>query len=83
MKLNPEKCKEMIVDFLQYNATKWQPIYINDKQVQVVIVFKRLGVYPSSDLAWTVHCALRVHYKESQQTIICLKKIEEILGSQL
>ena len=47
MKLNPEKCKEMIVDFLQYNATKWQPICINGKQVEVVTIFKLLGVYLS------------------------------------
>ena len=44
MKLNPEKCKVMIVDFPQYNATKWQPICINGKQVEVVTVFKLLGV---------------------------------------
>ena len=56
MKLNPEKCKEIIVDFLQYNATKWQPISINGKQVEVVTVFKLLGVYLSSDLTWTAHC---------------------------
>ena len=55
MKLNQEKCKEMIIDFLQYNATKWQPIYINRKQVEVVTVFKLLGVYLSSDLTWTAH----------------------------
>ena len=59
MKLNPEKCKEMIVDFLQYNATKWQPICINGKQVVVVTVFKLLEVYLSSDLTWTV---IRVQY---------------------
>ena len=59
MKLNPKKCKEMIVDFLQYNATKWQPICINGKQVVVVTVFKLLEVYLSSDLTWTV---IRVQY---------------------
>ena len=81
MKLNPEKCKEIIVDFLQYNATKWQPISINGKQVEVVTVFKLLGVYLSSDLTWTAHCEYII-YKESQQPIICFKKIEEVWGLQ-
>ena len=74
MKLNPEKCKEIIVDFLQYNATKWQPICINGKQVEVVTVFKLLGVYLSSDLTWTAHCKYII--KKANRRLYALRKLE-------
>ena len=71
MKLNSEKCKEMITDFLQYNATKWQPICINGKQVEVLTVFKLLGVYLSSDLTWTGHCEYII--KKANRRLYALK----------
>ena len=75
MKLNPEKCKEIIVDFLQYNATKWQPICINGKQVEVVTVFKLLGVYLSSDLTWTAHCEYII--KKANRRLYALRKLKK------
>ena len=65
----------MIVDSLQYNATKWQPICINGKQVEVVTVFKLLGVGAIECL--NMDGVQRVHYKESQPTIICLTKLKK------
>ena len=75
MKLNPEKCKEMTVDFLQYNATKWQPICINGKQVEFVTVFKLLGVYLSSDLTWTAHCEYII--KKANRRLYALRKLKK------
>ena len=75
MKLNPEKCKEIIVDFLQDNATKWQPICINGKQVEVVTVFKLLGVYLSSDLTWTAHCEYII--KKANRRLYALRKLKK------
>ena len=75
MKLNLEKCKEMTVDFLQYNATKWQPICINGKQVEVVTVFKLLGVYLSSDLTWTAHCEYII--KKANRRLYALRKLKK------
>ena len=75
MKLNPEKCKEMIVDFLQYNATKWQPSCINGKQVDLVKVFKLLGVYLSSDLTWAAHCEYII--KKANRRLYALRKLKK------
>ena len=75
MKLNPEKCKEMIVDFLQYNATKWQPSCINGKQVDRVKVFKLLGVYLSSDLTWAAHCEYII--KKANRRLYALRKLKK------
>ena len=42
MKLNPKECKEMIVKFFHYNATEWQPVCIDVKQIEIVTVFQLL-----------------------------------------
>ena len=75
MKLKPEKHKEMIVDFLQCNATKWQPFCMNGKQVEVVTVFKLLGVYLSSDLTWTAHCEKII--KKANRRLYALRKLKK------
>jgi hypothetical protein len=43
MKLNPGKCKEMIVNFLHFNASVLQPIIIGATRVESVSSFKLLG----------------------------------------
>lgn len=45
MKLRSEKCEDMIIDFIQYHATKWQPIATNGRQIEVASGFKLLGVF--------------------------------------
>ena len=65
----------MSIDFLQYNATKWQPISINGKQVEVVTVFKLLGVYLSSDLTWTAHCVYII--KKANRRLYALRKLKK------
>ena len=65
----------MTVDFLPYNATKWQPICINGKQVEVVTVFKLLGVYLSSDLTWTAHYEYII--KKVNRRLYALRKLKK------
>ncbi|CAB4013069.1 Hypothetical predicted protein [Paramuricea clavata] len=50
MKLNPAKCKDMIVNFLHFNTSVLQPIIIGATRVESVSSFKLLGVYVTSDL---------------------------------
>ena len=55
MKLNPLKCKEMIVNFLQYRLPITSPMYIGDTPIDQVNSYKLLGLYVTSDLSWNVH----------------------------
>ena len=55
MTLNPSKCKEMSVDFLQYNSCVLRPIIVGNAIVERVASFKLLGVYISRDLTWFTH----------------------------
>ena len=55
MTLNPSKCKEMSVDFLQYNSCVLRPIVVGNAIVERVASFKLLGAYISRDLTWFTH----------------------------
>ncbi|CAB4019420.1 Hypothetical predicted protein [Paramuricea clavata] len=55
MELNPKKCKEMIINFLQYRIPCNQSMFINSQCVERVHSFKILGVYLSDDLTWNAH----------------------------
>ena len=54
MELNPRKCKEMIINFLQYRIPCDQPMFVNGQRVERVRSFKLIGVYLSEDLTWKV-----------------------------
>ena len=70
MTLNPSKCKEMSVDFLQYNSCVLRPIVVGNAIVERVASFKLLGVYISRDLTWFTH----IDYIDySQQKVIYTK----------
>ena len=55
MTLNPSKCKEMSVDFLQYNSCVLRPVVGGNAIVERVATFQFLGVYISRDLTWDIH----------------------------
>jgi hypothetical protein len=79
MKLNPEKCKDMTIDFLQYtgsNATAWQPMVTDGTQIKVVTVLKLLGVYLSSDLTWSSHCDYII--KKWHSRLYALRKLKKM-----
>ena len=54
MKLNPAKCKEMLVCF-QRSLPDIPNILIEDKQPERVSTYKLLGVHISNDLTWNNH----------------------------
>ena len=55
MELNPRKCKEMIINFLQYRIPCDQSMLVNGQHVERVRSFRLLGVYLSEDLTWKIH----------------------------
>ena len=56
MRLNPKKCKEMIINFLQYRLPFQNTLQVGGNTIERVSSYKLLGVYLQSDLAWNLHC---------------------------
>ena len=54
MKLNPAKCKEMLMCFKR-SLPDIPNILIEDKQLERVSTYKLLGVHISNDLTWNNH----------------------------
>ena len=77
MELNPDhdKCKDMIVDFLQFNSSVLEPIVIGAIHVETVSSFNVLGVYVTSDLTWSVHCEHII--KKSNRRLYALSKLKK------
>ena len=57
MRLNPRKCKEMVIDPLEYNTTVLRPITIGNTTIEKVKKYKLLGVILTVDLKWKEHIA--------------------------
>ena len=55
MKLNPAKCKEMLINFMQDPNFLLKPINLANRTVQQVSCFKLLGVYLSDDLYLNIY----------------------------
>ena len=55
MKLNPKKCKEMFVNFMNNTNTVMRAVCISDQVVERVKTYKLLGVIISDDLKWNSH----------------------------
>ena len=57
MKLNPKKCKEMVIDPLEYNTTVLRPIAMGNTTIEKVKKYKLLGVILTDDPKWKEHFA--------------------------
>jgi hypothetical protein len=57
MKLNPKKCKEMVIDPLEYNTTVLRPITKVIPLSEKVKKYKLLGVILTDDLKYKDHVA--------------------------
>jgi hypothetical protein len=56
MKLNPKKCKEMLINFLHNPNFLLRPIQIGNNIIErVMLTYKSLGFILSSDLKWNPH----------------------------
>ena len=52
MKLNPAKCKEVVINFMAYPNFSVRPTCIGDSVAECVKSSKLLGVYIDNDLQW-------------------------------
>ena len=55
MKLNPTKCKEMVITFLQNNNAILRPILVGNNTIERVTSYKTLGIILTNDLSWNNH----------------------------
>ena len=55
MKLNPTKCKEMLINFMSNHNFIVNPIVIGSNTIERVMTYNLLGVYVSNDLKWNHH----------------------------
>ena len=56
MRLNPKKCKEMIINFLQHRLPFQDTLQVSGNTIERVSSYKPVGVYLQSDLSWNLHC---------------------------
>ena len=54
MRLNPKKCKDMVITFLKYKLIE-NDIFIGGDVVERVSSFKLLGVWLTNNLSWDIH----------------------------
>lgn len=83
MRLNPKKCKEMIIDFLQYRLPFRDALQIGETTIETVSSYKLLGVYLSNDLLWNVHCDYIVKKANKRLYILRVLKKARVGRSQL
>ena len=55
MKLNPKKCKEMLINFMQNDNFTTRLIVLGNNTVECVTTYKLLGIIISDDLKWNAH----------------------------
>ena len=55
MRLNPNKCRELIINFLQIQPAPVSELQLMDSAVKRVNSYKILGVHVSDDLTWNTH----------------------------
>ena len=55
MRLNPKKCREMVINFLQFQPTQLGPLQLMGSVVKRVNSYKILGIHVTNDLSWNVH----------------------------
>ena len=73
LQLNPDKCNELRIDFKQ-KKDQFDPISINDQQLQVVNHAKILGLTISENLQWNDHISETV--KKANKRLYCLTQLK-------
>ena len=51
----PNKCREMVINFLQFQPTQLGPLQLMGSVVKRVNSYKILGIHVTNDLSWNVH----------------------------
>ena len=76
MKLNSKKCKEIIINFMQYNPFPPAPLTVGGSVIERVETYELLGVYISEDLSWNVHKEHIV--KKANKRLYALRTLKKV-----
>ena len=76
MKLNPSKCKELRIDFLQYKPSDLPPLQMSGSIIEQVPSYKLLGVHLSQNLSWSIHCDYIVKRAQASLRFACLNELK-------
>ena len=76
MKLNPPKCKQMVINFMHNHNFSLNPILLGNDVIETVRVYKLLGIILSHDLTWTNH--VDYIYKKSNKRLYFIRFVKEI-----
>ena len=55
MKLNPKKCKEMLINFMQNDNFTTRPTVLGNNTAECVTTYKLLSIIICNDLKWNEH----------------------------
>ena len=75
MNLHLKKCKEMIINFMQYSPFPPVPLTVGGSVIERVLTYKLLGVYISEDLSWNVHIVHTV--KKANKRLYALRTLKK------
>ena len=75
MKLNSKKCKEMIINLMQYSQSPLPPLTVGGSFIERVLTYKLLGVYISEDLSWNVH--IKHIVKKANKCLYALRTLKK------
>ena len=69
MRLNPKKCKEIVVNFMGNPNTVMRPLYIGNQIVESILSYKFLGVIINENLKWNCNNSKGIKETLRPQTI--------------
>ena len=75
MKLNPPKCKQMVINFMHNHNFSLNPIWLGNDVIETVRVYKLLGIILSHNLKWTNH--VDCIYKKSNKRLYFIRLLKK------
>ena len=75
MRLNPTKCRELVVNFLQNQPSSLSPLQLSGTTIQRMSTYKILGVHISEDLTWNMHTDYV--FKEANKRLYAFKLLKK------
>ena len=75
MKLNPTKCKEMLINFMSNHNFIVNHIVIGSNTIERVMAYKLLGVYVSNDPKWNHH--VEVIVQKGNRSLYSLRVLKQ------